>query len=248
MKYLIFILFIGIASCKKADLVVKQQGGKQVCGFSFPLEPNAGKRKPQNPPNGNPNPQGKPVILLDFDGHNIQNTSWNWNGDILCDGSGLTTEQMAEVMAKVADAYSMYDVLVTTNESAYYSAPPNRRTRIIFTTTWEPFGMAGGMAFLNSFTFTDGTPCLVFTSLLNYNTKFIKEAAAHEVGHTLNLYHQSVCSEGLLINQYNMGGNGVAPIMGNGYYQPITIFIEGTNSNCEIQNDHSVINQILNLK
>ena len=58
------------------------------------------------------------------------------------------------------------------------------------------------------------------------------EAAAHEVGHTLSLKHQSIYNSSCVkTNEYHPGtGTGVtswAPIMGVGYSKNITLFHNG---------------------
>lgn len=88
----------------------------------------------------------------------------------------------------------------------------------------------------------------MFTALLNYNTKNISEAAAHEAGHTLGLYHQALydasCNK---ISDYNSGqGTGEiawAPIMGVGYSKNFTLWNNGPNSfGCSnLQSDLDVI-------
>ena len=193
-------------------------------------------------------PSATATILLDFDGHTVSNTSWNWNGPIVCGASGLNATQITEVFNRVAEDYRPFNVNITTDEAKYNAAPLNRRMRVICTVSYEWYGTSGGVAFLESFTWTDDTPCFVFTSLHNYNVKNISEAAAHEAGHTLGLFHQSLYnSDCIKMAEYHAGvGSGEigwAPIMGNGYYRNMTLWNSGQNSEgCnQIQNDLTVI-------
>jgi len=183
-------------------------------------------------------PSASAVIFLDFDGHTVSGTSWNYNGPIACGASGLNNTQITEVFNRVAEDYRPFNVNVTTDSTKYLAAPANRRMRIILTITSEWYGSAWG----------DGTPCFVFTALLNYNVKNISEAASHEAGHTLGLYHQSLYDQNCVkISDYNPGvGSGEigwAPIMGVGYYRNFTLWNNGPNSyGCNnIQSDLSVI-------
>src|SRR5436853_4729854 len=167
-------------------------------------------------------PDAAPVIFLDFDGHTVSGTGWNSEGPIYCGASGLTATQIAEVFNRVAEDYRPFTVNVTTDSTKYLSAPVNQRMRVIITVTSDWYGSAGGVAFVNSFTWGDNTPCFVFSALLNYNTKNISEASAHEAGHTLGLRHQSVYDVNCVkTSEYNPGiGTGDiswAPIMGVGY-------------------------------
>jgi hypothetical protein len=60
-------------------------------------------------------------------------------------------------------------------------------------------------------------------SLGNGNEKYVTDAASHEVGHTLGLYHDGK-TDG---TTYYSGHGDWAPIMGVGYYQPITQWSKG---------------------
>jgi len=119
---------------------------------------------------------------------------------------------------------------------------------VIVTITSDWYGVAGGVAFVGSFTWGDDTPCFVFSALHNYKVKNIAEATSHEAGHTLGLYHQSkfdaTCNK---LTDYDAGqGNGEigwAPIMGVGYYQNFTTWQNGPNTfGCNnMQNDLQII-------
>ena len=42
------------------------------------------------------NPSASAVIFLDFDGHTVANTSWNYAGPIYCGASGMNNTQITE--------------------------------------------------------------------------------------------------------------------------------------------------------
>jgi hypothetical protein len=199
-------------------------------------------------------PSASPTIFLDFDGNTVNGTSWNVSGPIFCAGSGLSSDQITEIFNRVAEDYRPFTVNITTDSTKFLAAPVNKRMRVVVTTSYEWYGSsAGGVAFVNSFTWGDNTPCFIFSSLLNYNTKNIAEACAHEAGHTLGLRHQSTydanCNK---TSDYNYGQGageiGWAPIMGVGYYQNFTLWHNGPNSlGCNvIQNDLDVITTAAN--
>jgi hypothetical protein len=198
-------------------------------------------------------PSASAVIFLDFDGQTVSGTTWNYNGPIFCESSNLNATQITEVFNRVAEDYRPFNINVTTDSTKYLAAPANRRTRVILTITSDWYGSAGGVSFVNSFSWGDDTPCFVFTALLGYNVKNIGEAASHEAGHTLGLRHQSVydgsCNK---ISEYNTGTGtgeiGWAPIMGAGYYQNFTLWHNGQSSiSCSTyQNDLDVITSATN--
>jgi hypothetical protein len=198
--------------------------------------------------NSNPGITNK-VIFLDFDGQVVKGTSWNNGNTINAAPSTLSQANKINVWKRLSEDYRPFDINITTDSVRFNNAPPNKRMRVIVTPTSAWYGSAGGVAFLGSFTWggTPGTPCWVFENQLSYSTKNISEAAAHEVGHTLSLYHQSTYNASCVkTNEYHpgTGGTGVTswgPIMGASYSRNVTIWHTGTSSNgCTvIQNDHS---------
>jgi hypothetical protein len=249
MKFLAFILAVCLlASCSKEDVsspVADTQTEPITCDFGLnsfnttkrgPVEDITGKGKPPRFTwNTGTSTTTPAVILLDFDGHTVSNTVWNSFSDIVCAPANLSSDALATVFNRIANDYSPFNVTITTDEALFNGTAVNRRMRVIFTETWEWFGQAGGAAFLNTFGMSNNTPCFVFTSLLNYNTKTIAEAGSHEMGHTLGLSHQSSYSGTSMLNQYNYGvGSGEtawAPIMGCAYYRNLSTWHNGATSN-----------------
>lgn len=194
------------------------------------------------------NPSASAVIFLDFDGHTVIGTSWNYNGPIDCGASGFDNTQITTIFNRVAEDYRPFNINVTTDSAKFLAAPATRRMRVILTVSSSWYGSAGGVAYIGSFTWGDDTPCFVFSALLGYNVKKCSEAASHEAGHTLGLYHQSTYDANCnLISDYNYGTGsgetGWAPIMGVGYYQNSTTWYNGPNSfGCtNYQNDINVL-------
>jgi hypothetical protein len=269
MKNLVWVaILVLIAACSKqksdyqSPAPVTNSSTTQRCDFGI-KDFNLNKRAPMydgimpdadRGGKGGTN-TGTAVILLDFDGQTVSNTSWNFNGPIVCAPANLSASDIANIVQRVGIDYSPFNITVTTSETVYNAAPATKRMRVIVTETWEWFGQAGGTSFVGSFTWGDNTPCFVFSSLLNYNTKNIAEASSHEAGHTLGLYHQSLydadCNK---VSEYNSGvGSGEigwAPIMGVGYYKNLTIWHKGPNAyGCSsMQDDISLIAAITGLK
>jgi hypothetical protein len=223
-------------SCTKEQVRSHQspiQDGKQICDLG--VTTNISKRSQKKRPgividSTQPRPGG--TLLIDFDGHVVENTSWNVGGAINCSPSGLTIEEQQTVMNRIRYHFSNYNVSVTTNESTYNLTPATKRQRIIVTETYEWYGgvVAGGTSFLNTFYWNDNTPAFVFSVLLDYNTLKIGEAVTHEIGHTIGLRHQVDCLEGSVVNQYSAG-----KIMGQSYYVQYGIWNIGPDVlNCRI--------------
>jgi len=262
MKNLLILGIIFLAACSKSpDIQAPQisQAEKESCSFGQ-TEFNMIKRpsnnneyargKPIKNQNGGVtvSPTGQAVIYLDFNGHVTSGTMWNVYGDFTCSPAALTAEEISVIYERVSNDFSPFAVTVTTSESIYNSANSLKRIRVVITDSWEWYGQVGGVAYLNSFTWGDNTPCFVFSSLHGYNLKNIAEAASHEVGHTLGLRHQaSFDANCVKLTDYNPGlGTGEiswAPIMGVGYTRNVTLWHNGANSiSCtNFQNDVTLI-------
>ena len=193
-------------------------------------------------------PTASAVLFLDFDGHTVAGTAWNYNGPIICGASGLDNAKITTVFNSVAEDYRPFNINVTTDSTKFLAAPVDRRIRVIVTVSSSWYGSAGGVAFIGSFTWGDDTPCFVFSALLGYNPKKVSEATAHEAGHTLGLFHQSSYDANCVkTSDYNYGqGSGEtswAPIMGVGYNKNSTTWYDGPNSfGCiNYQNDLGIL-------
>lgn len=188
------------------------------------------------------------TVFIDFDGHYVTGTAWNWNGDIAAAPSGLSNGAITEIFTRVSEDYRPFNLNITTDSTVFLAAPANKRMRVIVTPTSSWYGASGGVAYVGSFTWGDNTPAWVFSALLGNRTKWVAEAISHEVGHTLGLQHQSVYDANCKKTaEYSIGlGSGEigwAPIMGAGYYQNHTTWQIGPNTvNCStIQNDFDII-------
>jgi hypothetical protein len=191
------------------------------------------------------------TVLLDFDGHYVSGTSWNWDSSINAAPSGLPATVIKEIFDRVSEDFRIFELNITTDSLLYLAAPQFQRTRIIITPSSKWYGQAGGVAYIGSFTWGDETPAWVFNNLLGNDPKYISEAVAHEIGHTLGLQHQSqfnnTCA---LTTEYFEGiGDGEigwAPIMGVGYYKNVTTWHNGPSvEGCSVYQDD--IQKILSL-
>ena len=199
-------------------------------------------------PQLNSHPSAAATIYLDFDGEVVTGTAWNWGGPINAAAPALSTAGITEIFNRVAEDYRIFNVNITTSLAVYQAAPITKRTQVIITPSNSWYGNAGGVAYIGSFSWGDGTPAWVFTSMLSNNIKYIAEAASHEAGHTLGLQHQSTYNSSCGKTAEYASGQGTgeigwAPIMGVGYYKNLTTWFNGRNSvDCNTyQNDIEVI-------
>ena len=185
---------------------------------------------PSNVPVLNSLPGAVAVAYLDMDGQLVSGTQWLNGGTINAGGisSSYTQAQMTEIWRRTVEDYAPFQINVTTDEAVYLAAPSNRRIRCIITPDNEWYGAYGGVAYINSFTWTGDTPCWVFSDQLANTARYISEACSHEIGHTLGLLHdgRSSPSEGYY-QGHGSGEVGWAPIMGVGYYQLLVQWSRG---------------------
>jgi PKD repeat protein len=197
-------------------------------------------------------PGASKVIYLDFDGHTTSGTSWN---SAFTAGANIVTppfsndatvstafsqaelDNIYSIWQRVAEDYAPFDVDVTTQDPGLEALRKTTSTDAQFGvrvciggSSYDWYGAgAGGVAYLNSFTWNSDTPCFVFTAQLgNGNAKYTAEAVSHEAGHTFNLSHDGQVASGTTAAVgYYTGHANWAPIMGVGYYQEVSQWSKG---------------------
>jgi len=199
-------------------------------------------------------PGAKRAIYLDFNGHLTTGTPWNSSrGDIVSapfdlDGSPTTwstgeQDVVQYIWQRVAEDFAPFEVDVTTQDPGIEglrktsSSDEYYGQRVVISPTNWYSTNAGGVAYIGSFNWSSDTPCFAFTAQLANGEKYIAEAASHETGHTLGLYHDGTTA-GV---EYYQGHANWAPIMGVGYYKDIVQWSKGEYANANNKEDDLAI-------
>ncbi|UOQ72255.1 carbohydrate-binding protein [Hymenobacter cellulosilyticus] len=135
----------------------------------------------------------------------------------------MTDAAIQEFWELVSEDFRPFSMNVTTDEAVFNSYPKTMRMRCIITPTNTAAPGAGGVAYLTSFNWNDDTPCWVFMT----SPKAGGEAASHEVGHTLGLSHDGRLNPKEEYYDARSSAGNWAPIMGAGYYKPVTHWSRG---------------------
>ncbi|WP_264537931.1 carbohydrate-binding protein [Flavobacterium sp. N1736] len=160
-------------------------------------------------------------VLLDFDGYSLSAGSlWNNGNAIDAAPSGMSDEDIQGHWEIVAEDFRPFNLNITTSEAVYNSYPKKKRMRTVITPTGSIYPGASGVAYVGSFNFDD-VPSWVFDTSVSG-----AQATSHEIGHTLGLSHDGRTNpaEGYYAGEPNASW---APIMGVGYYNPITQWSKG---------------------
>ncbi|AWI08623.1 immunoglobulin domain-containing protein [Ereboglobus luteus] len=182
-------------------------------------------------------PSAPAVLYLDFDGATVTDPYWNKGDTIYAAAANLTEAQIEEAWKGVAEAYSPFNIDVTTDPARYASTPVGKRMRCIITPTYQWYTNSTGVrgvALVNSFTragvmFANDTPCWIFVpSWYSY----IPLVTAHELGHTFGLRHDGLSAASPRGRQEYFGGHGSGamswgPIMGNPSYRNVNQWSKG---------------------
>lgn len=194
-------------------------------------------------------PGSNRTIYLDFDGATVSGTAWNdtQNPTITADpfsidstvSTAFSDAELTEIQKTwqiVAEDYAPFDVNVTLRDPGTAAIDRTSSSDLVYGTrvlitnggvVYDGCG-CGGVAYVNVFNTTGSShmyyqPAWVFANGTGKNGKGIAEAASHEAGHNFGLNHDGVSGG----SGYYSGSSPWAPIMGVGYYEPVSQWSKG---------------------
>ena len=210
-------------------------------------------------------PGASKIYFLDFDGHVISNTAWNYGAEPSYSATPFDTDgnfssfsaaeriDIHEIWHRVAEDFAPFDIDVTTEAPATFTPTTGR---LLITRNSDlngkpmPHSGSGGVAYVGPWgysNFSYYSPALVYYNNLASHAPIISEAASHEAGHNLNLAH-----DGQGTSTYYAGhGSGYsyiswAPVMGVGYDRNVTQWSKGEYSGAtQTQDDLAIISSRL---
>lgn len=215
-------------------------------------------------------PTSTKTIYLDFDGERIADTTWNknfnngqtWVAAGFSQDKDFTKFSESELMIiqsvwqRVAEDFAAFDIDVTTEKPL--SAALEREsisdnifgTRALISNDTVIFEKCkcSGLAYVGVFDSIGklhdiNQPAWIFTQGVGDNPKYIAEAVTHEIGHTLGLSH-----DGSKSSSYFAGSDGWAPIMGVGFFQPVTQWSKGEYQEADNLEDDFAVMQSYGLR
>ena len=200
-------------------------------------------------------PGAQRVVYLDFDGHDPSTSAWKDKSvtapyDVDGDPSTFSDVErrvIIDVWRHVSEDFAPFAVDVTTEEPPVDAirrtdvSDQAYGTRVVITPTMSNCASCGGVAYVGTYDWYGGSESTgwnhdLYQPAWVYNggtgAKSIAEAVSHEAGHNLGLNHDDTSRQG-----YYAGHGDWAPIMGVGYYEPISQWSQGEYADAQNQED-----------
>jgi Fibronectin type III domain len=186
-------------------------------------------------------PAAKAQLYLDFQGHQL--ASWGGFSNINIPAFSAPGNIEA-IWQRVAEDFAPFNLNVTTVEPASWDDALDLRVVVGGDGAWTD-GVNSGLSQVGSFAGSDPNVVFVFPDNLGQgDPKMVADAISHEAGHAFGLDHQSVWDEnGNLVDEYNHGDLGRAPIMGDSYAAQRSLWWLGPTDESpdDIQDDMAII-------
>ena len=265
------LVIVFVTSCKKeltedATTSATVQQLIPVCGAPATPGDNSEWKSAQVT---DPSPAAAILFLLDFNGAVVQKGDPNPSGyhshiilpnTASCPPAALSPSAIEQIVERVKDDFSPFNIDVTTDESVYAAYTANDKHVCIITTLPGVAGFSsvtGGIAPLTSPRSRNPfNPSFVFSQSWFNVVQDVANIVSHELAHTMGLSHQSEYNnQCVLLNEYHPGfGTGplsFAPLMGNPYNKRITNwYAQSCNSpfNGLSQNDFELLSDVVSLR
>lgn len=190
-------------------------------------------------------PAATTVVFLDFDGHIVENTSWNDVEEVIdALPAPLSPEDILAIYRIVREDFIPFNINITTDSMYYEQASVYSRHRVIITPTSYWTSGDVGVAVIGCLAFGDETPSFVFADQLFFDYFRISQVVSHEIGHALGLHHITQWNSNCTVNAEYKGTTGTefptfAPIMGESFNADISGWVNDFSElGCtELQNE-----------
>lgn len=86
-------------------------------------------------PTLNSYPTATATLYLDFDGHDVTSSMWNYGTPFSCLPAVMTDAQITEAFNRVAEDFRPFNINVTTDLAKFLASPISQRIRVVVTPT-----------------------------------------------------------------------------------------------------------------